>query len=261
VTPPTAIKSSGNCPVCGEPLGPAPVTCPECNTPHHWDCWEYNGGCAIFGCPRKIKPRDTGENAQTASTDDARETEKVPSPKLPDKIPFPRLSAGTFLGVFFVTLPTVVVSLVCEVLALVAWLSDKPSFQALFFLGIMLLSLLWAAITAEIYNIDLKGKRISKSKHLLNWEIFEWQIIPLAEVSSLELQPVITRSGPMIHLVAKHTNGGFTSLTPPFVQHSADEYAITSLLHRLQSGSMIPLGRAARRRIEMVRGRDAQHKK
>lgn len=26
------------------------VRCPACNTPHHRDCWDENGGCTVFGC-------------------------------------------------------------------------------------------------------------------------------------------------------------------------------------------------------------------
>lgn len=40
----------GVCRVCGSPLALPIVTCPACATPHHQDCWEYNGGCTIFGC-------------------------------------------------------------------------------------------------------------------------------------------------------------------------------------------------------------------
>ena len=40
----------GVCRVCGSPLAVPLVTCPQCATPHHQDCWEYNGGCTIFGC-------------------------------------------------------------------------------------------------------------------------------------------------------------------------------------------------------------------
>lgn len=40
------------CPVCACPIEADPVICPRCSTPHHADCWEYSGGCAIFGCTR-----------------------------------------------------------------------------------------------------------------------------------------------------------------------------------------------------------------
>jgi len=39
------------CPYCRESLNPdEAITCPGCNTPHHHDCWQENGGCTVFGC-------------------------------------------------------------------------------------------------------------------------------------------------------------------------------------------------------------------
>ena len=39
------------CTVCGCKILEGPVTtCPRCETPHHQDCWGYNGGCGIFAC-------------------------------------------------------------------------------------------------------------------------------------------------------------------------------------------------------------------
>lgn len=38
------------CRVCGEPLDSRPVYCAACETPHHSDCWQYTGRCAIFAC-------------------------------------------------------------------------------------------------------------------------------------------------------------------------------------------------------------------
>ena len=39
------------CPVCACSLGEEQLKCcPACETPHHADCWEYNKGCAIYGC-------------------------------------------------------------------------------------------------------------------------------------------------------------------------------------------------------------------
>jgi hypothetical protein len=43
----------GDCPVCASPLDAAPRHCPTCRTPHHRDCWEYFGGCAIYACVRR----------------------------------------------------------------------------------------------------------------------------------------------------------------------------------------------------------------
>lgn len=30
--------------------GESAVTCPECGAAYHADCWEYNGGCGVYGC-------------------------------------------------------------------------------------------------------------------------------------------------------------------------------------------------------------------
>jgi hypothetical protein len=46
----TSTASRGECPVCANPLGIDARRCPACATPHHSDCWDYFGGCAIYGC-------------------------------------------------------------------------------------------------------------------------------------------------------------------------------------------------------------------
>jgi hypothetical protein len=42
--------SRGRCPVCAIKLDGSPTLCGKCRTPHHADCWNYAGRCAIFGC-------------------------------------------------------------------------------------------------------------------------------------------------------------------------------------------------------------------
>ncbi len=46
-------ESEVTCQICGECIADKFVTCEKCQTPHHPDCWEYNGGCSIFGCQSK----------------------------------------------------------------------------------------------------------------------------------------------------------------------------------------------------------------
>ncbi len=42
------------CKVCGEAVHEPPrVICTTCRAPHHRDCWEFVGGCSIFGCNGK----------------------------------------------------------------------------------------------------------------------------------------------------------------------------------------------------------------
>jgi hypothetical protein len=38
------------CKVCGEPIVSDMVFCRRCCTPHHLDCWQYNGLCSTYGC-------------------------------------------------------------------------------------------------------------------------------------------------------------------------------------------------------------------
>ncbi len=47
------------CQVCGIPPIPSEsVLCRLCGAPHHADCWEYNKGCAIYGCREKTYRQD-----------------------------------------------------------------------------------------------------------------------------------------------------------------------------------------------------------
>ena len=40
------------CAICQSPIEAYDVrtSCPECNAPYHADCWQDNGGCAVYGC-------------------------------------------------------------------------------------------------------------------------------------------------------------------------------------------------------------------
>lgn len=44
------VGKQGLCRVCGAELTDKLMLCQRCETPHHQDCWDYNGGCAIYGC-------------------------------------------------------------------------------------------------------------------------------------------------------------------------------------------------------------------
>ncbi|MBI3892185.1 MAG: hypothetical protein HY303_11725 [Candidatus Wallbacteria bacterium] len=43
------------CPVCGEPAEGEVRTCENCGTPHHADCWDYAGKCALYACEDGIR--------------------------------------------------------------------------------------------------------------------------------------------------------------------------------------------------------------
>ena len=60
-----ALVTGQRCPVCACPIeehtedDPLEI-CPRCNTAHHKDCWDYNGGCAVYAC-RDAEPPDKVE--------------------------------------------------------------------------------------------------------------------------------------------------------------------------------------------------------
>jgi tetratricopeptide (TPR) repeat protein len=41
---------AARCPVCGDGVDGPRACCPRCETPHHSECWNFNEGCALFGC-------------------------------------------------------------------------------------------------------------------------------------------------------------------------------------------------------------------
>ena len=38
------------CQICGDSITVDVVFCRSCKTPHHQDCWQYYGGCSVYGC-------------------------------------------------------------------------------------------------------------------------------------------------------------------------------------------------------------------
>ena len=53
--------SSGTCPFCQTPIldEAHQVFCKSCGIPHHDECWQENGHCAVFGCGQ-MKSLKTG---------------------------------------------------------------------------------------------------------------------------------------------------------------------------------------------------------
>lgn len=47
------IVADAKCPVCSEILVTM-VVCKRCRTPHHEDCWNYYGGCSVYGCRETV---------------------------------------------------------------------------------------------------------------------------------------------------------------------------------------------------------------
>jgi len=47
------VGKDGHCQVCGELLTCDVVSCDQCATLHHQDCWTYAGGCSTYACVRR----------------------------------------------------------------------------------------------------------------------------------------------------------------------------------------------------------------
>lgn len=43
-------RADGRCPICATALVGLLHRCARCHAPHHQECWEYVGRCAIYGC-------------------------------------------------------------------------------------------------------------------------------------------------------------------------------------------------------------------
>lgn len=58
------------CPVCGDPLSGTTVSCPECETPHHADCWSFGGACSIYGCHKSASRAGAPNDPSALAPDD-----------------------------------------------------------------------------------------------------------------------------------------------------------------------------------------------
>jgi hypothetical protein len=52
--------------------------CPECNSDYHQECWDDNGGCAVYGCTAAARPR-IREDIETPASFWGREHKDCPA--------------------------------------------------------------------------------------------------------------------------------------------------------------------------------------
>ena len=51
---PEPDAAAPTCQICGSEIAPeVRVNCRRCSTPHHKDCWEFNGQCSTYACGEK----------------------------------------------------------------------------------------------------------------------------------------------------------------------------------------------------------------
>jgi hypothetical protein len=51
---PLVYTAGGECQICGWAMERRVVLCVKCRTPHHEECWTWNGACSTYGC-REIR--------------------------------------------------------------------------------------------------------------------------------------------------------------------------------------------------------------
>lgn len=61
----TKQDTGKSCPFCRFPIKERDevVACGECHSPHHEDCWEENGGCAVSGCAGAPESAGSGSSS------------------------------------------------------------------------------------------------------------------------------------------------------------------------------------------------------
>ena len=181
----------------------------------------------MYACPRKARKRKGVKGANSPM---------VP----PKKIPFPRLVAGTWLGVFHVRWSTVVFAFFCEFAATFAYGVKAPGLSFMFIVG-MFAAVFWAGVTSEVYNIDVVNGRISKTLLFFGRELAEWGVAPLRDIKTLLVRADESTGGYKRQLSALLVDGSFLDLTPPYDVSSDDELAVSNLLDRIREGTTIPI--------------------
>ncbi len=166
------------CPVCGESVGAAPTRCPQCDTPHHFDCWEYNSGCGVYGCSSKPKQA-------------ARPQADENTVALPGKLGLPHKRAGSYAGVWWVPPIAGAMSVALEFVAIGA-LAAGSTLTGISALLAMVSCLLWIAFSSVHYYLDFEKLRVSKAKSVLGTDLVEWGVANLSSFSHLEVQRIAT---------------------------------------------------------------------
>ena len=205
------------CSVCGEPVGPAPIRCPVCETPHHFDCWEFGGGCGVYGCAGRVQRRAPTER-----------------PVLPGKLGMPVKRAGAYAGHLWAPPFATFQVFAFEALAIPLLFMGDP--LGWFCLAWMFAALLWIPLSSEHFYVDFDRGMITKAKALLGRDIWEWDIAPLEDYAHLALAEVPKSKQPARRIVAVPKQGDeLMELSPPMPTESEALEEATDLLRRIQA--------------------------
>lgn len=224
----TACLDAVRCPVCGEPAGDSPVLCPDCDTPHHDDCWAYNGGCAIYGCAQ-------GRQQRVAVIDDARRLDLT-------RIPFDAASGNTA--------QSATALLVRLMRALLVWVLVMPFIGGLLALPLAVL----AAFGSRRWILNPADRSVEESVTLAGWITLHRKRISFLDVESIEIRPQITeRDGhvePRLMLVVRRLNG--PNLVLSARRHDLTEDQIDDLALQLRHGGAFHVVRPRKLPLDAV---------
>jgi len=237
------------CPVCGEPVGAAPTLCPTCATPHHWDCWEYNGGCAVYSCPRKVRRRRGGEDEAPPAT----VTALAPTIELPvvrgefdwaTLAPRDDFQLGFALAWFFATMLLVQAEKYAVVLVVMLVTAAAGVWRVLPTL-----------LERSAFEVDFAAAAIRRRRNRTGRSAVTEIWCLFGDLDSVAVQWTSTSDGPRLELVATPRGGTARRLVAPFEPDGAEAEQVATVVAAFVTSTDVPvrgqgnLGNALRRAL------------
>jgi hypothetical protein len=102
------------------------------------------------------------------------------------------------------------------------------------------LGLIWAAVTAERFNINIGWRSITKSKLVLGGELFEWRWLNFEDVRALG-QVVDPNRGTAHLAVRQRADSAVYQLTPTMKLESEEHRELVKLLVQMHAFSVVPV--------------------
>lgn len=226
MTQPVETDRDAPCLVCGEAVGLAPTTCPVCETPHHFDCWEFGGGCGVYACRGRFR-KDEAASAVPARAE------------APGKLGMPVRRAGAYAGHLWCPPIASMVFFAAEAVAIPSYFAGEMQ-QFWVCLGIMAAAVAWIASTSVRFYVDFRERRISKAKALWGRDIWEWTVASLDQYQRLELRAPDRGEG--LQVVAVPPVGDrVLELSPPLERSGEDLEAALDLFRRIEAAQAFPV--------------------
>lgn len=224
------------CPVCGEGVGAAPTRCLICDAPHHFDCWEYNEGCGVYGCNAQPKTRKPATDVGTVD--------------LPAKLGLPYKRTGSYAGVWWVPPGAAAAAIGFELIAILAFAAGNFA-GGVGWMAAMGACLTWIALSSVHYYVDFEKMRISKAKAVLGRDLVEWGVLDLERVERLEIRrtevsipgSLTTTRVYRVMAIQKPRWGhqGELEICPPMRQGESSLPEVADLFRRIEASHAFPV--------------------